>query len=138
MWIRQNRVDSRGLETISWISVQNQLEQDEIAKEPASIANNPFRKLPTPLMDKIRWYALGPTPSANIMKDVSMLWNVSRYGPKRGMIQAMLPLCGAVCFRKIETYFGTEHLKNRIFKIIDTPQDAEPTNGWLRVGPPIV
>ena len=121
----QNRVDSRGLETISWISVQNQLEQDEIAKEPASIANNPFRKLPTPLMDKIRWYALGPTPSANIMKDVSMLWNVSRYGPKRGMLQVLLPLYGAA-------YFGTEHIKNRIFKIkiIDTPQDAEPTNGW--------
>ena len=55
-----------------WIR-QNQLEQDEIAKAEM---HNPFRKLPKPLMDKIRWCALEPTPTAKIMKDVAVLWRV--------------------------------------------------------------
>ena len=53
--------------------LQNQLEQDEIAKaiEPAVAEwHNPFRKLPKPLMDKIRWCALEPTPSAKCMYEV--------------------------------------------------------------------
>ena len=49
-----------------WIR-QNQLEQDEIAKAEM---HNPFRKLPKPQMDKIRWCALEPTPSAKCMYEV--------------------------------------------------------------------
>ena len=113
-----------------WIR-QNQLEQDEIAKGEM---HNPFRKLPKPLMDKIRWCALEPTPSAKIMKDVSILWSVNPhsrgwpYGPgRRGLIQAVLPFRGAVVFRVIDPYFGRENHMNRIFTISDIPLDAEPT-----------
>ena len=120
MWIRQNQ---------SWIRVQNQLEQDEIAKAEL---HNPFRKLPKPLMDEIRWCALEPTPSAKIMKDVSILWCVLTqsggwpYGPgRRGLIHAVLPFRGAVFFRKMDPDFVRRY--NKIFAISDIPLDAEPT-----------
>ena len=32
--------------------------------------HNPVRKLPKPLMDKIRWWATEPTPSAKCMYEV--------------------------------------------------------------------
>ena len=116
--------------------LQNQLEQDRIAKaiEPV-VAENLMQKLPTVLKDKIRWWATEPTPTAKIMKDVSILFRVfphsdySPFGPgKKCVIHAELWKRGA--------FFWDPNLPDfvrrceKTFKIHDIPLDAEPTNTW--------
>ena len=124
MWIRQNQ---------SWIRVQNQLEQDEIAKAESQ---NPFRKLPKPLMDEIRLWAREPTPTAKIMKNVYIIWqvfpqplyvsNICPYGPDR-KVRIQVGVYGDM-FRNPPFVDRCE----RVFTIYDIPLDAEPVGYWQR------
>ena len=116
--------------------LQNEIEQDRIAKalEPV-VAEHLMQKLPKVLEDKIRWWATEPTPTAKIMKDVSILFRVfphsdySPFGPgKKCVIHAELWKRGA--------FFWDPNLPDfvrrceKTFKIHDIPLDAEPTNNW--------
>ena len=116
--------------------LQNEIEQDRIAKslEPV-VAEHLMQKLPKELEDKIHWWATEPTPTAKIMKDVSIEFRVfphsdySPFGPgKKCVTHAELWKRGA--------FFRDPNLPDfvrrceKTFKIHDIPLDAEPTNTW--------
>ena len=124
-----------------WIR-QNQLEQDEIAKAEM---HNPFRKLPKPLMDKIRWCALEPTPTAKIMKDVTVLWRVfphsdfSPYGPGIIVFLNVVLRVGCATFREFNDPSDPSdpsingfwrRRREMVIAINDVPLDTEPVGHW--------
>jgi len=120
--------------------LQNQLEQDRIAKalEPV-VAEHLMQKLPKVLEDKIRWWATEPTPTAKIMKDVSVSWRVfchsesSPYGPSREVwVNVQLPFRGAT-FRDPSDP-DKDRWCSKTFAIRDIPLDAEPTFKWRFAG----
>jgi len=120
--------------------LQNEIEQDRIAKalEPV-VAEHLMQKLPKVLEDKIRWWATEPTPTAKIMKDVSVSWRVfchsesSPYGPSREVwVNVQLPFRGAT-FRDPSDP-DKDRWCSKTFAIRDIPLDAEPTFKWRFAG----
>ena len=101
--------------------LQNEIEQDRIAKtlEPV-VAEYNLRKLPTTLVDEIRWWAREPTPTAKIMKNVRVSWRVfphsvhSPFGPGKKCVITVKEL-------------GRRVWMHQTFAISDIPLDAEPT-----------
>ena len=99
------------------------------------VAEHLLQKLPNVLEDKIRWWATEPTPTAKIMKDVSVLWRVFRhsdfspYGPGRKvLIHVELRFGGATFMDPRDPSFVRRG--DKTFAIHDIPLDAEPTNNW--------
>ena len=120
-------------------TLPEELEQDRIAKalEPVA-AEHLMQKLPNELEDMIRWWATEPTPTAKIMKDVTIVCRVfphsyfSPFGPgKKCLIIAELwsPMWG-VWFRDMRAPCGVRCEK--VFAINDIPLDAEATSMFLR------
>ena len=137
MFIQTNKTYETDQQTKARLA--NELEQDRIAKalEPV-VAEYHMRKLPEVLVGMIRWWATEPTPTAKIMKDVSIMCRVfsdsyfSPYGPgKKCLIIAELwsPMWGA-WFRDMREPCGGRCEK--VFAINDIPLDAEATNWFLR------
>ncbi len=126
--------------------LQNELEQDRIAKalEPVA-AEHLMQKLPNELEDMIRWWATEPTPTAKIMKGVSVSWRVFPqywYWSPLGMgtrgsdvkVLVHVKVLGAwqKTPRGTDWWFRTENPRgrrtDRIFAILDVPLDAEATS----------
>ena len=125
--------------------LQNEIEQDRIAKtlEPV-VAEYNLRKLPTTLVDEIRWWAREPTPTAKIMKNVRVSWRVfphsvhSPFGPgKKCVIHAEVSRGCTFRDRLRSGFPWTEEnipdfvrRREKTFAIRDIPLDAEPTCRW--------
>ena len=99
------------------------------------VAEHLLQKLPNVLEDKIRWWATEPTPTAKIMKDVSVLWRVFRhsdfspYGPGRKVLIHVELRFGGATFRDPRDPSFVRRCE-KVFAINDIPLDAEPAGYW--------
>ena len=137
MVIQTDKTYETGQETK--VRLANEIEQDRIAKAikpKVAKYHNPVRKLPKPLRDMICWMAREPTPTAKIMKDVSITCRVfphsdhSPFGPgKKCVIHVQLPYKKDATFRDSDLPSFVRRCE-KTFAIRDIPLDAEPESCW--------